>query len=79
MKTTIDLPDDLFRKAKIFAAEKRMTMRELVMEGLRMATTTDGGTEERQRRMALQHLLKEMSANNTEPTQPLKREDIHER
>ena len=35
MRTTIELPDDLLRMAKIAAAERGATLRELVMEGLR--------------------------------------------
>lgn len=35
MKTTLDIPDDLFRKAKITAAEEGRSLRELVTEALR--------------------------------------------
>lgn len=34
MKTTIDLPDDLLHRAKILAAERRTTLKELVVNGL---------------------------------------------
>ena len=37
MKTTIDLPDDLLHEAKVVAAQKRTTLRELVVTGLDMA------------------------------------------
>lgn len=37
MRTTLDLPDDLFRQAKIHAAVKGITLKELFTEGLRMA------------------------------------------
>ena len=40
MKTTIELPDPLFRHAKILAARRGTTLRELVVEGLRHVTTT---------------------------------------
>ena len=33
-KTTIDLPDDLLHRAKIVAAERRTTLKELVVAGL---------------------------------------------
>ena len=39
MKTTIELPDPLFRQAKIFAARRGTTLRELVVEGLQHVTT----------------------------------------
>ncbi len=35
MRTTIELPDDLLRLAKVAAAERGSTFRELVMQGLR--------------------------------------------
>ncbi len=34
MKTTLEIPDQLFRKAKSFAAEKGIPLRELVSEAL---------------------------------------------
>ncbi len=34
MKTTIDLPDALYRRAKIAAAERATTLREIVIESL---------------------------------------------
>jgi hypothetical protein len=37
MKTTLDIPDDLFREAKVRAAEKGITLKELMTEGLRLA------------------------------------------
>ncbi len=36
MKTTIELPDSLGRKAKMLAAERRTTLRALVVEGLEL-------------------------------------------
>jgi hypothetical protein len=35
MRTSIDIPDDLFKMAKMAAAERGTTMRELVVKGLR--------------------------------------------
>ena len=35
MRTTIELPDDLFRQAKITAARERVTLRSIVETGLR--------------------------------------------
>ncbi len=34
MRTTVDIPDDLYRATKIRAAERGTTVRELVLEGL---------------------------------------------
>ena len=35
MRTTLDLPDDLLRQAKIAAVQRRSTLRDLVANGLR--------------------------------------------
>jgi hypothetical protein len=35
MRTTLDLPDDLLRQAKIAAVQRRSTLRDLVASGLR--------------------------------------------
>ncbi|NJK91587.1 MAG: hypothetical protein HC904_07040 [Blastochloris sp.] len=34
MKTTIDLPDEILHRAKVAAAQRRTTLRELVLQGL---------------------------------------------
>lgn len=79
MKTTIDLPDDVFLKAKTVAAERRTTLRELVIQGIQLVTQTPPEAEEKQRKAALERLLKGMKATNTEPMQPLSSEQIHDR
>ena len=43
MKTTIELPDPLFRRAKILAAQRGTTLRELVVEGLQCVTGSGSG------------------------------------
>lgn len=45
VKTTLDIPNDLYREAKATAAIERIKMKDLVTEGLRMAL------EERKRAM----------------------------
>lgn len=42
MKTTVELPDRLFRRAKVLAAQRGTTLRELVVEGLRQVTESKG-------------------------------------
>lgn len=34
MKTTIDVPDEVLHRAKVVAAQRRTTLRELVLTGL---------------------------------------------
>jgi hypothetical protein len=79
MKTTIDLPEEVLIKAKVLAAERRTTLRELVVEGLKRVTETPPEAEQAKRKAALKRLLKSMQAGNTEPMVPLKREEIYDR
>jgi len=80
MKTTIDFPDDLLHRAKILAAERRTTLRELVVSGLeKMTSGAEDESKEKERKKNIKRLLKAMRATNTEPMQPLTREEIHER
>lgn len=48
MKTTIDLPDGLFYRAKVTAARRRTTLKHLVMEGLEhvMNSPVDAGSKD---------------------------------
>jgi hypothetical protein len=79
MKTTIDVPDDVLVKAKVFAAARRTTLRELVVQGLKQVMDGPLADEEKQRKAAIQRLLKVMQAGNAEPMVPLKREELYDR
>lgn len=79
MKTTIDLPEDVLTKAKIVAATRRTTLRELVLQGLKLVTETPSEVERKERQTALKELLREMRASNSEAMDPLKREEIYDR
>lgn len=80
MKTTIDFPDDLLHRAKILAAERRTTLRELVVAGLeKMTSGEDDEAKEKERKKKIKCLLKAKRATNTEPMQPLAREEIYDR
>jgi hypothetical protein len=79
MKTTIELPDDLFLKAKILAAERRVTLKDIMVQALNLFTQSAPEAEEKKRKLALKRLLKGMKASNTEPMTPLKREEIYDR
>lgn len=79
MKTTIDVPEEVLVKAKILAAERRTTLRDLVVEGLKRVTESPTEVEQAKRKAALKRMLKAMQAGNTEPMVPLKREEIYER
>jgi hypothetical protein len=79
MKTTIDLPDEILVKAKVFAAEQRTTLRDLVVRGLKAVTEAPELDDEKQRKAAIRRLLVSMRADNTEAMVPLKREEIYDR
>jgi len=80
MKTTIDFPDDLLHRAKVVAAERRTTLRALVVTGLEAVTSgASDQVKENERKKTLKRLLKAMRASNTEPMQPLTREEIYDR
>jgi predicted transcriptional regulator len=79
MKTTIELPDDLFLKVKVLAAERRITLKDIVVQALSLFAQTPPDAEEKKRKAALKRLLKGMKASNTEPMTPLKREEIYDR
>ena len=44
MKTTIDVPEDVLHRAKVAAAQRRTTLRELMLKGLDQVL---GGKEEK--------------------------------
>lgn len=56
MKTTVDIPDDLFRQAKAEAALRGRKLRELVEAGLRLVLATD---RDEPRKPTLAELMKD--------------------
>lgn len=80
MKTTIDFPDELLHRAKVIAAQRRTTLRDLVVQGLDVVTSEiDTERKEKERKAEIKRLLNAMRASNTEPMQPLTREEIYDR
>ncbi len=79
MKTTIDFPEDLLYRAKIVAAQRKMTLKELVFQGLDHAIRHPLANADTGRRDQMKHLLQAMRAANKEPMEPLSREEIHDR
>ncbi len=79
MKTTIDLPDDIFVKAKLLAAERRTTLRDIMIQALQTFTRIPAAADEKKRKANMKRLLKAMQAANTEPMVPLKRKEIYDR
>ena len=80
MKITIDFPDELLHRAKVVAAERRTTLRELAVKGLESVTSgAPDETQQKERKKTLKHLLKAMRASNTSAMKPLSREQLHDR
>jgi hypothetical protein len=80
MKTTIDLPEALLYRAKVVAAERRTTLKELVVLGLEYATRNqlpDVETERKKRNQTLLEALSEIRI--TDPVGTLKREETYDR
>jgi len=53
MKTTIEVSDDLYRRAKVEAALRGRKLKDLVAEGLQLVLETPRGTHRRQSLLAL--------------------------
>jgi hypothetical protein len=80
MKTTFDLPEDLLHRAKIIAAQRKTTLKEMVLRGLEYVTSHELPDPETERRRRNQALLDALSAIRiTEPVGRLHRDEIHER
>lgn len=79
MKTTIDLPDELLHRAKIVAAQRKTTLKELVFQGLDYVIQHPHRDPEAERRAHIERLLQQMQATNVQPMTPLTREEIHDR
>lgn len=79
MKTTVDLPEELLHRAKIAAAERKTTLRELVFQGLDHVIQHPGLDPEASRRAVIEKLLGRMEAKNTRPMVPLRRDEAHDR
>ena len=75
MKTTIELPDELVRRAKIAAASRGTTMRALVMWGLEIAIQSpEPGQEQGDDLIAALQV-----ARNQASVLPIRREQIYDR
>ena len=73
MKTTIDIPDDLLHRAKVAAAQRRTTLKELVQTGLDLVLRSDAGASDRER--ALERLRHGLHLGE----KPLTRDQAHGR
>lgn len=80
MKTTIDLPDNVLHRAKIVAAQRKITLKDLVLQGLEYATRTQPLDVEAERKARATKLIEALSkCRNTEPIGKFNREEIYNR
>jgi hypothetical protein len=73
MKTTIDLPDDLLHRAKVAAAQRKTTLKDLVQTGLDWVLRSETETLDQSAAVARLHQGLRLGG------QPLKRSQVHER
>jgi hypothetical protein len=80
MKTTIDLPESLLHRAKVAAAQRKTTLKELVIQGLEHATRTPIQDADSERKERTAKLIAALSrGRNTDSVGRLSRDDIHNR
>lgn len=80
MKTTLDLPEDVLIRAKVYAAQHRTTLKELVTEGLRRVINPSAGEVEAAQMTRSTRLISALKdLGNTGAVVPLKREEIYDR
>lgn len=80
MRTTIDIPDPLFREVKATAARKGVLLKEFITTALirEVAGEAQGPTvAEHQQRVS--EFLRGIQAANTAPVPALDRDELHER
>ncbi len=80
VKTTIDLPEDLLHRAKVVAAQRKTTLKDLVFQGLDYIIQHDVPDPEAERKARAQKLLELMSRIQiTEPIGKWNRDEIYDR
>ena len=80
MKTTIDLPETLLHRAKVTAAQRKTTLKDLVVQGLEYAMSHEIPDPETERKSRTANLLKALSGIKiTEPVGTFHREEIYDR
>ena len=79
MKTTVDLPDEILHQAKIIAAQRKTTLKELITQGLAHVTQPTPQDEDQKRQEMMQRLVAGLKAKNSRPMAPMKRAEIYDR
>ena len=80
MKTTIDFPEHILHRAKTIAVQRKISLKELVIQGLEHAMRQPVADPDAERRARAAALIAALSAGkNTEPIGPLNRDEIYDR
>ncbi|MEO8127260.1 MAG: hypothetical protein ABJF23_27465 [Bryobacteraceae bacterium] len=65
MRTTIDLPDNLFRRTKAVAALRGSSMKELIVQAIERELTTNAGKPSHRSKFPVVHLKSGRELNLT--------------
>ena len=80
VKTTIDFPEHLLHRAKTIAVQRKITLKELVIQGLEHAIRQPAVDVDAERKARAAALIAALSAGkNTDPIGPLNRDEIYDR
>jgi len=80
MRTTIDLPDPLFREVKATAARKGLLLKEFIAAALiREVGSESGESKGLTHRQRVADFLAGIQASNTVPVPKLDRDELHDR
>ena len=78
MKTTLDIDDTILHQAKVIAAQRKISLKEMVTRGLLREIDSEPEDHLKNRKAAIERFLK-VQAKNTDPMVPLTREEIYVR
>ena len=80
MKTTIYFPEHILPRAKTVAVQRKITLKELVIQGLEQVIRQPAADPETERKARAASLIAALSrGKNTEPIGPLNRDEIYDR
>lgn len=80
MRTTLDLPDSLFKKAKLQAVHEGIALKDVVARALERGLTYSKVPADAQRRARAKQLFTSLDkARNTKPVGPLNRSKLYDR
>ena len=80
MRTTLDLPDSLFKKAKLQAVHEGVALKDVVTRALERGLASSAATEGEERKSRARRLFASLDkARNTEPVGPLNRAKLYDR